>query len=97
MAITSYRLAEVLKNTDQPVTRQLVLDLLVDSISPRERQLYYFVAEQKTTTSRTISKKFKMSINSVDNMLNRLLQYGLLSRDGLSGGSGLHYEWTIAK
>lgn len=93
MPITTYRLAEVYKlNKDM-----FVLDLLVESISPRERQIYYFVAETKKTNAMDIAKKFKMSTNSVDNMLSRLRRYGLLEREVATGKSGLYFEWRIAK
>lgn len=73
---------------------QVILDMLVESIAPRDRQAYYVVAGNPNATTDIIAKHLKTYVPSVGNMLLRLLGYGLVEREVHTNESGLYYTWA---
>lgn len=108
---TTSQIAELYKNirenwNDFQYAFDGVGELLVESLAPRERQVYeYFCKSQpkitpqiaelppytRAITAREIADHFQIEINNASSILKRLYSYGLLNRTLSQDESGIAF------
>jgi predicted transcriptional regulator len=104
MPLTSRQIADKLREIlpqKQPAAYDAVYDLLLLSLSPRQRQVYdYVVARQGTEcewiTSAGVCRQLDIKSNNAGNVLNQLHNLGLLKREPTVDEGGLRYLWAVA-
>jgi hypothetical protein len=104
MPLTSRQIADKWREVSPekaPFTWETVYDLLLLSLSPRQRQVYDYVSAQQETerewvTSADICAHLGIKANNAGNILKQLHDLGLLKREPAVGEGGLYYLWAIA-
>ena len=69
-------------------------ELLIGSLSEKEKRAYLLVIRSKDTPStRCIAENMKISIQNAGNILLRLYRFKLIERHSQTSDSGLFYVW----
>lgn len=75
----------------------VVLDMLLQSLGPQEKQIYDLVVRHPGITSVEIGKAIDRPLNHVGNILGKLRNYGLVrSKVDSHYTGGILYEWECA-
>lgn len=100
MGLTTRQIVEfyngLFKRMDES-PRRILLDMVVESLSPQQRKVYAFVYDNKNCTSQQIANALHISINSACNRLNELYSFDLVLRHEERNESGLYYKWEKTK
>jgi len=91
-AISSVVIAKKLREAHSPEVIDVLRELLVESLSPRHKQVYACILAGRTTTQ-DIAEVMGLNINHIGTLTKQLLDLGLVSRDEAENGGGRWFEY----
>jgi hypothetical protein len=97
MAVSSAQIVAKLNEAHElNVERRLLYELLFESLSPRQQDIYLYVRNNPGATSMSIKEQFPQSSQvSVDNELMRLRKLKVLHPTPQTGDGAFHYTWQV--
>jgi len=96
VSITVQKLADKLHNTDPAQSATVaLLDLLLDAISPMQRQAYFFILDNPGATSMAVAEHLDVKQNRAGNLLNSLKRLGLIVGTTITNEGAIHYSWRV--
>jgi hypothetical protein len=96
MAVTQKLLISYLQRPGlERAARVILYDLLEASLTGQAKKAYEYIRDNPGCTSMDVATALGKPANHTDNILRRLLDWGLLRREPVGTKEGLHYRWWL--
>lgn len=97
MSVSSAQIvAKLTEANELNAERRLLYELLFESLSPRQQDIYLYVRNNPGCTSMSIKEQFPQSSQvSVDNELMRLRKLNVVHGQPMTDEGYFHYTWRV--